>query len=228
MHIKYRFLFDDGQEEAFDIELDPETLSYKVDASAPAPEWTRLGNHQCGNCPLKEKDHPNCPVSVALAPVIQRFAKRISFEEVDLIVTAETREYRKRISLQRGVSAILGLIMATSGCPILDKLRPMAFTHLPMASLEETRYRALSMYLLAQYFRGRRGLSVDWELSGLEAIYAEIGVLNRDFVARLRTLDMEDANFNALVGLDCFCLGNSSAITRSLDKLERIFHPYLS
>jgi hypothetical protein len=228
MKIVYQFIFPNAKEESFEVNLDPNTLSYRVEASAPAPEWTRLGNKKCRNCPLNEKDHPHCPVALSLAPVLLRFARHISFEEVDMVVTTDVREYRKRISLQRGISAIFGLIMATSGCPHLDKLRPMAFTHLPFSGLEETRYRAISMYLLAQYFRGRKGLAVDWELKGLESIYAEIGAVNRDFVSRLRTIDMEDANFNAIVGLDCFCLTDSTAMTRSLDKLERLFHPYLS
>ena len=226
MQIKYRFIFADGKEEAFEMHLD-EALSYQADTDAAPPEWTHLSNNKCHNCPLNEKDNPQCPVARNLAPVLARFVDRISFEKIDLIVTTEAREYRKSISLQRGISAIFGLIMVTSGCPVLDKLRPMAFTHLPMAALEETRYRAISMYLLAQYFRARKGLSADWELKGLEKIYGEIGIVNRDFVSRLHTINMQDANYNAVVSLDCFCLGNASVMTRSLEKLERIFQPYL-
>jgi hypothetical protein len=103
----------------------------------------------------------------------------------------------------------------------------MAFTHLPLGELEETRYRAISMYLFAQYFRARKGLSVDWELSGLEKIYDEIGLVNRDFTNRLRTIKMQDANLNAVVGLDCFRLEGDAMMTRALQKLERIFQPYL-
>jgi len=35
-------------------------------------------------------------------------------------------------------------------------------------------------------------------------IYKEIAIVNRDFVRRLRDASTEDANINALVGLDCF------------------------
>ncbi|MDE2512348.1 MAG: hypothetical protein KGL74_14580, partial [Elusimicrobia bacterium] len=71
------------------------------------------------------------------------------------------------------------------------------------------------------------GLSADWSLKGLEKIYDDIGRVNRDFVARLRRIQMQDANLNAIVGLDCFCLTSDAVISRSLDKLERIFQPYL-
>lgn len=225
--IRYRFVFEDGKEESFDLSLDPETVAYLPGESAAAPEWARLENHKCRNCPLNERENPHCPVARNLAPVIARFAQRISFEEVDVVVSAPAREYRKRVSLQKGVSALFGLIMATSGCPVLDKMRPMAYSHLPLAELGETRYRAISMYLMSQYFRARKGLPAEWDLKGLEKIYADIGVVNRDFIDRLRTVDMLDANFNAVVSLDCFCLTDDTALTRSLDKLEKVFQPYL-
>ncbi len=227
MQITYRFVFPDGQEESFAMNFAPETMAYRPDASAPPPEWARLGNGQCRNCPLKEADSPYCPVARNLAPVLSRFVDRLSIEEVEIVVATEAREYRKRVSLQKGIAAIFGLIMATSGCPVLDKLRPMAFTHLPLADMTETRYRAVSMYLFAQYFRERKGLTADWKMTGLEKIYADIGTLNRDFVGRLRAVDMQDANYNAVAGLDCFCLSDDDVMARSLDKLERIFQSYL-
>ena len=227
MQITYRFIFSDGKEESFAMDFDPETMAYRPPAAAPPPDWARLENNKCRNCTLKEASDPYCPVASSLAPVIARFIDHISFEDVEVVVVTPAREYRKRFSLQRGIAAIFGLIMATSGCPELDKLRPMAFSHLPLAEMGETRYRAISMYLLAQYFRKRKGLPADFELKGLEEIYTAIGVVNRDFIKRLRTIDMQDANFNALAGLDCFCLGDDSIMSHSLDKLERIFQSYL-
>jgi hypothetical protein len=227
MQIAYRFVFADGKEESFAMDFDAETMAYKPASNEPPPEWARLESNKCRNCPLKEADSPFCPVAKNLAPVIARFADRISFEEVDVVVTTPAREYRKRISLQRGIAAIFGLVMATSGCPVLDKLRPMAFTHLPLADMGETKYRAITMYLFAQYFRARKGLPADWDLKGLEAIYTEIGAVNQDFIRRLRDIDMQDANYNGIAGLDCFCIGDDTVMTYSLDKLERIFAPYL-
>jgi hypothetical protein len=226
MQITYRFIFADGKEESFAMGFDPETMAYQPEAGAPAPGWADLESGKCRNCPLNAADSPQCPVARNLAPVIARFAKRISYEEVDVVVVTQAREYRKRISLQRGIAAIFGLVMATSGCPILDKLRPMAFTHLPLAEMTETRYRAITMYLFAQYFRERKGLTADWELQGLEKIYADVAVVNRDFIKRLRAMEMQDANYNALAGLDCFCISDDAVMTRSLDKLEKIFQPY--
>ncbi len=227
MMINYRFKFPDGQEDAFAVDIDAATLAYQAPADATPPEWTALGNHQCGNCPLKAEASPRCPVAVNLAPAIDRFLNRLSYEDVEVWVTTPAREYHKRLSLQKAVSGLFGLIMASSGCPILDKLRPMTLTHLPFAEVEETRYRTISMYLFAQFFRARKGLSADWDLSGLEKIEGDIGQVNRDFVERLRSLPMKDANLNAIVSLDCFLLPTAALMSRSLQKLERIFTPYL-
>jgi hypothetical protein len=227
MQITYRFVFADAKEESFAMDFDPETMAYRPPAAEAPPDWARLESNKCRNCTLKEADAPHCPVARNLAPVIARFADRISFEEVEVVVVTAPREYRKRVSLQKGIAAIFGLIMATSGCPVIDKLRPMAFSHLPMAEMGETRYRAIAMYLFAQHLRERKGLPVDWELKGLEKIYTEVGLVNRDFVHRLRAIDMKDANYNALAGLDCFCISDEAIMTRSLDKLEQIFQSYL-
>jgi hypothetical protein len=227
MQITYRFIFADGHEEPFAMSFDSETMAYQPEGTGVPPEWARLSNNKCRNCPLQEADSPYCPVARNLAPVLTRFIERLSFEEAEVVVVTEAREYRKRVSLQRGVAAIFGLIMATSGCPVLDKMRPMAFTHLPLAEMNETRYRAIAMYLLAQFFRERKGLPADRDLKGLEQIYANIGIVNQDFINRLRTIDMQDANYNALINLDCFRLSSTEIMSRALDKLERIFQSYL-
>ncbi len=228
MDIKYRIHFPDGRNDSFDLSLEPATLAYQADAQPAPPEWTRLSNNKCPNCPLNEKDSPYCPVARNLEPMIKRFVDRLSFEEVDVEVLTAGREYRKRISLQKAVGSLFGVVMCTSGCPVLDKLRPMVMTHLPFAEIEEGRYRAISMYLLAQFFRARKNLAADWSLKGLEAIYAAVTLVNRAFVGRLHSIpSLEDASLNAIVGLDCFCLPNDGFMTRSLDKLERLFQMYL-
>jgi hypothetical protein len=226
MRIGYRFGLKDGQECRFDLSLDPLTLSLLPSAGEP-PEWARLGNKQCPHCPLGAEPHPFCPVARNLAPVIAEFVHRISFEEADISIVTDIREYRRRAPLQNGISSLIGLVMVTSGCPHLDKLRPMVYTHLPFASTEETTYRAISMYLLAQYLRRRRGLTPDWELSGLVALYEAVSVVNKHFVERLKTIKLEDASLNAVVKLDCFAAMTATLVAaQSLSGVEKLFQPY--
>jgi hypothetical protein len=226
MKFSYRFQLKGGEESLFDLSLDPQSLALGPGAGEP-PDWARLGNKQCPNCPLSAERCPFCPVARNLAPVIAEFACRISFEEADISIVTESREYRRRAPLQNGISSLIGLVMVTSGCPHLDKLRPMVYTHLPFASTEETTYRAVSMYLLAQYLRRQRGLAPDWELSGLVTLYEAVSVVNKHFVERLKTIKLEDASLNAVVKLDCFAAMTATLVAaQSLSGVEKLFQPY--
>ncbi len=71
----------------------------------------------------------------------------------------------------------------------MDKLRPMVFTHLPFSSLEETLFRAISMYLLAQYFRDQQGQPPDWKLENFTKIYEDIAQVNQSFTKRLLSIN---------------------------------------
>jgi hypothetical protein len=228
MKITYRFKLDGAAEKRFDLDLEPSTLTLVGGASEPLPEWTRLGHMQCPNCPLAAAEHPRCPVAKNLVAIIDEFKDGISFHEADISILTESREYRRRAPLQQGISALIGLVMVTSGCPILDKLRPMAYTHTPFSSVPETLYRAVSMYLTAQYFMARKGKTPDWEMKDLVGIYKEVGAVNSAFADRLRTIQIEDASLNAVVNLDCFAFNAVFSITdRSLREMERIFDAYL-
>ena len=129
--------------------------------------------------------------------------------------------------MQSGLSSILGIIMVTSGCPTLDYLRPMVGTHLPFASIDESIYRAMSMYLLAQFTRAKNGLEPDWTLKGLSKIYAEIDNINISIVKRLRAATEEDASLNAVVILDSFAKLVPMSINGSFGGMEDLFWPYL-
>jgi len=228
MDIRYRFLLAAGEACGFELRLDPGSLALAAPVLQPAPDWARLGNHQCPRCPLDAAAHPLCPVARNLAGIIHDFARRLSFEEGDIVISTGRRECRRRASLQAGVSSLIGIVMVTSGCPILDQLRPMVYTHLPFASSEETAWRVISMYLTAQHFRRRQGLAPDWDLAGLVRIYADVGLVNRHFVDRLRTVPMEDASLNAVVKLDCFATLTTALIAdRDLETFAALFQGWM-
>ena len=117
--------------------------------------------------------------------------------------------------------------MVTSGCPIMEKLKPMVRYHLPFATLRETQYRVMSMYLLAQYFLYKRGMEPDWDLTNLVKIYDDIRIVNKNFSQRLAHIKVEDATLNALVKLDMFAQHISFSIDRNvLDEMECLFNAY--
>jgi hypothetical protein len=227
MTVTYRFRLPDGKSATFDVPLDPETLESHLDETG-LPDWTRLEYHQCSHCPLDPARDPRCPLAARIARVVERFESVLSYERVNVEVVTEARTVVGHVSAQQGLSALMGLIMATSGCPHTSFFRPMARHHLPLANHADTIYRAASMYMLAQYFRARAGKPVDADLSGLTAIYENIQLLNRATAARVRGAIHQDAAVNAIVVLDFFAQSLPFAIEDQLDGLQRDFDAYLN
>ena len=123
---------------------------------------------------------------------------------------------------------MLGLLNAVSGCPHLAYFRPMARFHLPLASREETIYRATSMYLLAQYFRSHNDQPPDFALHGLQEIYRNVQEVNASMVQRLRHATETDYMVNAVVFLDLYAMAVQQTIVDSLDGIRHWFFPYLT
>jgi hypothetical protein len=202
----YRFDFADGSNKEFEIRLHPATLALlpapAAEPEAP-PEWTKLDVCRCTNCPLAGQVE-YCPVAVSLSQVVESFKDSVSYEAALVTVTTRARLYQQATTLQRGLSSIIGIYNVTSGCPILDRLRPMVRFHLPLASSEETAYRAISTYLMTQYFAMRHGATPDWELRVLAQIYEAIEHVEKGLSDRLRHASNKDANVNAVILLSVF------------------------
>jgi hypothetical protein len=228
MFFHYRFEIEGGEVKEFHLELDGKNLRLDPFEKKAPPEWTRIGNHKCPNCPLREAANPHCPVAANLVEIIHEFRESISYQKAVVRILTPQREYLKKTSLQNGISSLIGIVMVTSGCPILDRLRPMVYTHLPFATPEETIYRVISMYLMAQFFRFQRGQAPDWDLKGLVKTYNEISVVNQHFAERLKTMPLQDASLNALVNLSCFASFNAILIAdKALESVESLFQAYL-
>ena len=225
---QYRFIFNRGFVKTIDVNLDRKTLNLVQGNKAPYPKWTELRSFKCPNCPLDRDHQLFCPVAVNLVGLVDFFQDMVSYKEVDLFIQSAERSYLKHTTLQQGISSLVGIYMVTSGCPIMEKLKPMVCCHLPFATLRETQYRAMSMYLLAQYFLNRRGRKPDWELKNLVRIYDNIEIVNKSFFQRLAHIKIKDATLNALVKLDMFAKHISVSINRDvLDEMESIFNGYL-
>ncbi len=223
----YKFTMPDGTERRFDINLDNRTLDLVRAEKETYPSWTLLSQHRCPNCTLREEEHKHCPVATSLIEVVDFFRGAISYDEVDVLIETQERKYMKHTSLQRGLSSLIGIYMVTSGCPIMEKLKPMVRHHLPFATLQETQYRVISMYVLAQYFLYRRGEKPDWELKNLVKIYEDVGVVNRHFSQRLSGIEEKDASINALVHLDAFRDSVTLLINvNMLDEIKLLFKAY--
>lgn len=217
----YRFHFDDGVKQEFEITLDAVTLELRQ-TDAVKPEWTKLKYDQCENCPLGD-EVVSCPVAVNLSTLIETFKDSISYVNTRVTVEAPDRVYVKETTLQKGLSSIIGIYMVTSNCPVMDQLRPMVRFHLPFATMEETIYRAVSMYLTKQYFVMRQGGTPDWTLHNLGQIYKAISEVNAGMSRRLTHASQKDANVNAVVILSSFGNTVDSSLENGLDDIEYLF-----
>ena len=225
--ITYIFTFPDGRQESFELHLDTDPDGALQEFSGEPPEWTHLGVCQCDNCPLDPAAHPYCPLALKLVDPVTRFGEVLSYHEVEVKVITDERTIVQGTTAQSGISAMMGLLNATSGCPHTAYFRPMARFHLPFASEDETVYRAASMYLLGQYFRQHQGHAVGIDFDGLLDIYRNIETVNRAMANRLRTASREDGTVNALVLLDMFAKTLPVAIEDSLEELRPLFGAYL-
>jgi hypothetical protein len=191
------------------------------------PSWTALEIHQCPNCPLDKARHPHCPVASNLVDLVELSDGLQSYAEVSLTVTVPERQIVATTTVQRAVSSLLGLVMATSPCPRTQPLRPMARFHLPLASEEETLYRSTSMYLLAQYFLSLTGRVPDIELRGLHEIYKNLQVVNAAMAERLRYINSTDGAVNSIVLLDLLAKALPYSLDESLEDIRYLFASYL-
>jgi hypothetical protein len=226
--IVYNFEWSEGSKEQFKISINAETNQI-MGEFAEIPKWTELEYEKCSHCTLKETDSVYCPVAIHLDRVVRSFTAYKSHNEVQIHVITKDRDYSKFTSLQVGLQSIFGLIMATSGCPFLKFLKPMAHFHLPFSTLEETVSRSISFYLLRQYFVARKGEIPDWELKGLDEAYNLLTQVNQGLAQRIGKMKEDfangsgDASPNAIVILDSFAQLLSMEINSELGSISPIF-----
>lgn len=224
---EYRFDFPSGRQEVFRLALDEPRLTPVGRLADNFPAWTHLEFMQCSTCTLRPQEHRYCPLAARLVEVADRMGDVVSYHAVDVTVVAPERAVTRSLTAQDGISSLLGIIAATSGCPHTAFFKPMARFHLPFATVEETYYRAASMYMLGQHFRRRQGLPVDLSLTGLRYMYQQVEMVNQRMADRLRTERRQDGTINALVLLDAFVKCAPHSLDDVLQDLAPLFEPYL-
>lgn len=226
--IVYRFRVPKQPEYVFALQLDADTSAIVDALPEDPPYWTALEFHQCSNCPLKVEDSPHCPAALRLAAVGARCGNLVSFDQIEVSVEMAERTITAHTTAQQALASLIGLIMASSGCPRTSVFRPMARFHLPFANESETAYRVASMYLLAQHYAERDGRATDLELKDLALVYRGVHLVNRGMVRRLRAATREDAVVNAIVLLDVYTSLVPAALDELLSELRPSFEPLLA
>lgn len=146
--------------------------------------------------------------------LLDAFSDNKSAERVEVTVETPARNYSHACDLQVGINSLMGLMMATSGCPVLKELGAMASFHIPFCSTRETLHRTVGSYLTKQYFVQLEGGEPDWELKHLKELYDVLEVLNQDFSRRIQDSSSSDAVSNAVI----MFFATSVVVASSLDE----------
>lgn len=224
--ITYTFRFEDHAEEIFRLQFDCHTCELLVTLPAIPPDWTALSFHQCPNCPLDVASYPQCPLAVRVADMATKLGGLLPYQTTHLTVQTAERTLSQSTSMQSAAGSLMGLVMAASGCPHTAFFKPMARFHLPLASTEETIYRSVSTYLLAQYFLYKTGRPVDFDLKGLERIYGQIHTVNVAVAERLLAASKIDSSVDAVVQLDLYAITFLGILEQPLESIRQLFDAY--
>ncbi len=228
IEIRYCFKFDKTKVEYFNLRLDPRKLELIHKPNQNYPDWAKLEFRQCSHCSLDIGNHPNCPVAVSLYNIIERFNHVFSYDKIDLEVIMNERKISQRTTVQEGMSSLLGILFATSGCPHTNFLKPMARFHLPLATVEETIFRVISMYLLGQCFLQKEGKNSDFMLEGLKQKYNNLQLINIKIAERIRSVVQTDSSVNAICSLDIFANSIMFLMEDNLDDIRCLYDSYFS
>ncbi|QJB57188.1 hypothetical protein [Pseudodesulfovibrio sp. zrk46] len=222
MRFLYRFELSD-KTISFKVNIDEHTGLAKKKPETLLPQWVLLKTHQCRHCPYSHDEIRYCPLAEAIHPTIDPFLKIKSYEEATVKVSTRERMFGLRTTVQRGLGSLLGLLIATSGCPHTSFLKPMARFHLPFASEEETLYRAVSTFMLGKFIQSRDTGCTIPDLDELKAAYGELEIVNSHVASRLRKMTADDASINALIILDFFAKSVPLIIEDDLGELPTLF-----
>jgi hypothetical protein len=219
--LKIDYLFDlpDGSQKHLELTFHPHDFRLSNTAPDKPPFWTELKFNQCANCPLNPAQHTHCPAALHMAPAVESLQELVSFDLVGVTVRQAERTVSARVSAQQALSSVLGLIMASAGCPWTDHLRPMARFHLPFASESETLYRSVGMYLLARELLGDPNTPRGFD--ALQKLYENLHQVNRDISRRLGAATRTDPARNAIALLDT----QTALLPVALDNLLEEFAP---
>jgi len=211
----YRFEFQDGRSFEFHVDTtpDPPTIDYP-------PDWARLDHKQCPNCPLDPATTTYCPAALSLVDVIETFETVDSTKKLKTTVVSARRTVVQESDVQTALRSLIGLIMPTSGCPILGRLRGLAGFHLPFSDRDETVFRVVASYLLKQYLIGLDDGEPDWNLDGMRTLYEDLQRVDVAFADRMRTAVTGDASVNAVVALFSLAALVSMSVDDDLSRIR--------
>lgn len=220
----YTFSFPDKKTLVFSIPTDCSTLdtSGNGNSTKAPPSWCKLHHHRCTPCTLEESIHTFCPIALRVAELVPSFNDIVSYAPCIVRCQCSERTVIKETVVQEGLASIMGLIMASSGCPVMSFFKPLARFHLPFASVEESVFRVAAVYMLQRYYK-KKFSDIPFSFEQIKAHYGRVRQVNQGMLKRLRDITNLDADKNALVSLTSLAQILEIEFEENLRSLQDLF-----
>lgn len=222
VNVHYRLDFEDGASAEFVVDTDLKSREPTPCSGSPY-EWQRLSTHRCAVCPPSMDDEELCPAISAVLDIIEYFNRHPDHSRAKCTVTLPGKTVTADQGLQEALSALIGLRLASSTCPVLSRLKPLARFHNPFVSPYQTVFRAASMHLLGEYFRMQDGGTPDWTLAGLRKYYDDIGEVNVRISQRLKEARESGSSPVSMMILSVFSVTMSHLFDEHLAILKELY-----
>ena len=187
--------------------------------------WTKLSNHQCPNCPLKEP-HSWCPAAVAIALTVAATSSWQSTENVTLEIISGNRRITETTTASEALSPIFMNQIVHSACPLMKFDFWFWKFFSADLSVQNVLFRRLAIDLICNDFSKKRGV----EFSSSRISTEELISVLKHLMDRIRELSTitGDAAPNAFAKLSTLESYSSWFKDEIYDHIESGLHEHKS
>jgi hypothetical protein len=220
-HIDYQIRKPCGTKIHIPIQLDERGLKRNPEAAADAPEMPAGVSEYMGeDCRACERHYRHCKAETAIVDVAERFDDLHSTDFITTEVTIEGRTVRLESPAPRALASLMGLLMASSGCPRLIPFRAMALFHQPFATAEENVVRAAGFWLIRCWTQGTT--TEESPFTALQQVWDSLEDVNRHVGEKLLARTTSDAASNGIAFLDVLAKMGTLGLDSALDMLRPV------
>lgn len=215
--IHYRIEKPCGQVIEIPIVLDPQGLRQTAGEAEPSLRDDPDYRHQtCSGC---ERHYGGCQAEKAITPVVAAVDDLLSTDSIRTEVRQEGRTVSLESPAPRALASLLGLLMASSGCPRLQPFRAMALFHQPFATAEENAVRAAGFWLMRHWARNH---AASEPFAELQALWEDLEDVNRHVSTKLLAHSQSDVASNGVAYLDVLAKMGTLGLDTVLDTLRPV------
>lgn len=163
------------------------------------PDWVKLNEQQCPQCPFSADKLEWCPCAVELIELVERFPNLPSYEKLKYELKRDDLYMQKEMDAQNALAGIFFLRLTFSGCPIFksDVWSWKYFS--PATDLNNILFRRLAINLVCDKLSKEEDKDFSSYLHNEEEILQSLFYLKKR-LENVKAIE-KDAIFNAIVVL---------------------------